>query len=227
MNEPFLDKTLIEKSRHIHRMVPKGKVVVTTNAGVLTRDLVDEILRENPFHAIYISMQGIEKEAYEATMRGRMNFEKTKENVEYLVDQRNKLQPGFKVVVTMVQTNLVDVAKAVAYWQSRGVESKYTPLENRGGNIEAFDGLNPCTKRVYKDCTRLMKHAYILFNGDMVLCCTDYYKTMVLGNVAETSLHEVWNSERAVGIRRNFLRGDLSENPLCANCYIADTKGGS
>ena len=74
---------------------------------------------------------------------------------------------------------------------------------------------------MYKDCTRLFKHAYILFNGDMVLCCTDYFKTMVLGNVAESSIYEVWNGPRAVKIRQDFLRGDFSENPLCRDCCIA------
>ena len=121
----------------------------------------------------------------------------------------------------MVKTNRIDAEKAVAHWRSRGIESQYTCLESRGGNNASFNDLNAGGKRLFKDCTRLMKHAYILFNGDMVLCCTDYYKQMVLGNVAESSIHAVWNGERAQKIRRDFLRGDLRENPLCAGCFVS------
>ena len=200
MNEPFLDKTILEKSRYLKRKIPRSKLVITSNAGVLSREIVDDLVRDNPFNTIYISMQGLQKEAYEDSMRGSLVFEKTKENVEYLIDQKKHME-GLNIVVTMIKTSLIDAESAVRYWKSLGVDSKYTPLENRGGNISNFDGLNVAEKRIFKDCSRLFKQACIMFNGDMVLCCTDYYKTMVLGNVTESSIYEVWNSKRAVDIR--------------------------
>ncbi len=222
MNEPFLDPDLLRRARVIRDRVRRAKVVVTTNAGKLTPAIVDDLVRDNPFHAVYVSMQGIDKEPYEATMGGSLRYETTDGHVNYLIAQRDKHAPGLKIVVTMIKTNVIDAEKAVRHWRSKGVESKYTMLENRGGNTHsAFERINAGGTRVFKDCTRLFKHAYILFNGDMVLCCTDYFKTMVLGNVAESSIYEVWNGPRAVKIRRDFLRGDFSENPLCRDCYIS------
>jgi MoaA/NifB/PqqE/SkfB family radical SAM enzyme len=221
MNEPFLDRNLLEKARLMKRRVPRARVLVTTNAGVLHPSVVDDLVHDNPFHAVYISMQGVEKEPYEDTMRGALAFEKTMGNVEYLIARRNAHAPKLKIVVTMVKTNKIDAEKAVAFWKARGVEAQYTCLESRGGNNSAFNELNAGDKRVFKDCTRLLKHAYILLNGDMVLCCTDYYKTMVLGNVAESSIRDVWNSPRAREIRRNFLLGNLSKVPLCARCFVS------
>lgn len=221
MNEPFLDPHIVERARFIRKHIPNAKISVTTNGSRLYPEVVEDILRDNPFNHIFISMQGIEKESYEATMRGGLKFEETKSNVEYLIRRRNELKANFKITVTMVKTNLIDTDKAVAYWKSLGIDAKYTALENRGGNIKIFSRLNPGKSLHFKHCTRLFKQAYILFNGDMVLCCTDYYKTMVLGNVAESSIYEVWNSPRAVKIRKDFIRGDFSENPLCAKCLIS------
>lgn len=221
MNEPFLDSTVVEKARYISKHVPRGKVIITSNAGKLTADIVDDIMRDNPFHEIYLSVQGIEKKAYEESMRGSLVFEESKRNAEYLIEQRNKRQPDLQITVTMIKTALIDAEAAVRHWKSLGADSKYTILENRGGNLKDFDKINLGKKRIFKDCTRLFKQAYILFNGDMVLCCTDYYKTMVLGNVAESSIYEVWNSPRAQAIRRDFLRGDLRNNPLCAKCFVS------
>lgn len=220
MNEPFLDPKILERSQYIKQIIPKSRIIITTNGGKLSPDMVDNLVKNNPFHHIFISMQGIEKEPYEETMRGSLKFEETKKNVEYLIQKRNEYCPRLKITVTMVKTKLINVDKAVKYWKSLGVNSKYTALENRGGNNSAFRKLNPGKAVHFKHCTRLFKQAYILFNGDMVLCCTDYFKKIVLGNVAENSIYEVWNSPRAVKIRQDFIRGDFSENPLCASCLI-------
>jgi radical SAM protein with 4Fe4S-binding SPASM domain len=222
MNEPFLDASLIEKARHIRRSIPRCKLVVTTNAGRLDAALVDNLLADNPFDDLYISMQGIEKEPYEESMRGRLVFENTLANVEHLIDACKRSGSKMDITITMIKTRLVDADKAVAHWQSRGIKAKYTSLENRGGNTRAFKEINPGGKKHFKHCTRLFKQAYILFNGDMVLCCTDYYKKMVLGNVGETSIRAVWNSPRAIEIRRDFIRADYRNNPLCASCFISD-----
>jgi len=55
-----------------------------------------------------------------------------------------------------------------------------------------------------------------------VLCCVDYGCTTVLGNVGETSIAEVWNSEKAKDIRRRFLSGN-TEGLLCHNCLKQPT----
>ncbi|MGC8738954.1 MAG: SPASM domain-containing protein [Candidatus Hydrogenedens sp.] len=220
MNEPFLDPKILERSRYIKKIIPKSRIIITTNGGKLSPAVVDDLIKDNPFQHIFISMQGIEKEPYEETMRGSLKFEETKRNVEYLIQKRNEHCPELKITITMVKTNLIDVDKAVNYWKKMGVNSKYTALENRGGNNSTFRKLNPGKAIPFKHCTRLFKQAYILFNGDMVLCCTDYFKKMVLGNVAESSIYDVWNSPRAIEIRQNFIRGDFSKNPLCASCLI-------
>ncbi len=221
MNEPFLDPKILDRARFIREKIPRAKISITTNGSKLTPEVVDNMFTNNPFDHIFISMQGIEKEPYESTMRGSLKFEETKSNVEYLIRKRNEKDKKLKITITMVKTNLINVDKAVAYWKSFGVEAKHTALENRGGNVKIFGKINPGKPLHFKHCTRLFKQAYILFNGDMVLCCTDYYKTMVLGNVADSSIYAVWNSPRAVKIRQNFIKGDFSENPLCAKCLIS------
>ena len=207
--------------------MPWTKVVVTTNAHYLVPEKVDEILGlENPLHAIYISFQGIEKEAYEATMRGNMKFERTMENVTYLTGQIEKR--GLKrpeVWITMVDTRMIDAPKAIEYWRSRGIRAKYTTLENRGGNILQIENLQKSPEmKYYTTCTRLMKQMYIHFNGDVVLCCVDNSRKVVFGNVREQTLSEVWNGARAVAHRRRYLDHDFDGLPLCSTCKVDEER---
>ncbi len=222
-NEPFADKELIERFEYIGRKMPWTKVVITTNAHYLVPEMTDRLLAmPNPLHAIYISFQGIEKEAYEATMRGNMKFERTMANVDYLVGRIQK--EGLKrpeVWITMIDTKLIDAPRAIAYWKQRGVRAKYTTLENRGGNIVQIEKLQKSAEMTYySTCTRLMKQAYIHFNGDVVLCCVDNSRTVVFGNVREQSLYEVWNGPKAVAHRRRYLAHDFEGLPLCGTCKV-------
>ncbi len=229
MNEPFLDPGIVEKLSYIRKKIPDARLVLTSNGSRLTPKIVDDLIAADVLHALYISFQGVEKEGYEATMRGSMVFEKTMENVLNLVDKWKAAggRDRFKIVVTMVATNKIDPEKAVAFWKGHGVESKWTPLENRGGNIAIAHDLAPQTKPMkrFATCTRLFKQAYIMFNGDMVLCCTDYTRQVVLGNITDSSIAEVWNSRKALNIRRLYSEGFMDKIPLCRTCEISDTTG--
>ena len=228
-NEPFLDPDMVAKVRTIHERIPKAKIVLTTNGSRLDDKTINALLGADALHALYISFQGVEKEGYEATMRGGLVFGETLANVENLIGKWKAAggRKRFKIVVTMVATNLIDTEKAKAHWENRGVESKWTPLENRGGNITDASALAPESGPLvrFANCTRLFKQAYILFDGDMVLCCTDYTRKVVLGNVAESSIEEVWNGPKAQAMRRLYAEGRMGEIPLCRGCTISGTTG--
>jgi MoaA/NifB/PqqE/SkfB family radical SAM enzyme len=222
-NEPFADKELLERLHYVHQKMPWCKVVVTTNAHYLVQQKVDEILSlEKPLHAVYISFQGMDKAAYEATMRGNMSFDRSLANVNYLVERIQKEQRQRpEIWITMVDTKLIDAPGALAYWKGRGVKAKYTTLENRGGNIAGIDQLQKSEEMsYYSTCTRLMKQMYIHFNGDVVLCCVDNSRKVVFGNAREQSLYDIWNGPKAVAHRRRYLEHDFEGLPLCGTCKV-------
>ncbi len=229
MNEPFLDPAIIEKLVYIKKKIPRARLVVTTNGSRLTPTTIDELIAADALHALYISFQGVEKEGYEATMRGSMVFEKTMDNILELIEKWHAAggRERFRIVATMVSTSKTDPAQAVAFWKKKGIESKWTPLENRGGNVQAASKFAPKQREMkrFANCTRLFKQGYVMFNGDMVLCCTDYTRKVVLGNVENSSIKEIWNSGKALALRRLYAEGMMDEIPLCRDCEISDSTG--
>lgn len=229
-NEPFLDPAMVDRLRLLHERIPRAKLVLATNGSCLDERVIEGLLSVKSLHALTISFQGVEKEAYEASTRGALPFDETLARVERLISRWRSAggRRRFKIVVTMVATNLIDGEKAKAFWTARGVESKCTPLENRGGHIFTARDLAPRSRpmRRFADCTRLFKQAYILWNGDMVLCCTDYTRKVVLGSVAETSIAEVWNSSKARTFRRLYAEGRADQIPLCRECEIGGASAG-
>lgn len=227
MNEPFIDTELLDRVAHIRDHAPSCRVCITTNGDPMRPKVIDRMLAEKGVHRIYVSVQGVDTAAYERTMRGP-KLERVIDNVMYLHAQlRERRLTRPKLTVTMVDTALIDVPRAIAFWQERGIEAKATRLENRGGNIDvggsaAGQAMARHPMGTFLNCTRLMRQAFVLHDGRVTLCCTDYHLTTILGDMKSQSLHEIWNGPVARALRRDFIAGELAKNPLCRDCTIAE-----
>lgn len=222
MNEPFLDPGIVDRIRYVKSQMPRCKVVVTTNGSMMRPGVIDSLLRlDPPLDALYISFQGIDPEVYRQTMRGGLELSATLENVEYLTQRMAALRIRHpRVWITMVNTGLLDEKRAMRFWRARGVRCKFTEMDNRGGNLNEENIYPAGAMQPNTTCTRLFKQAYILFNGDMVLCCADYSRRVVLGNVRTDSISAVWNGDAAIGIRRTYLAKRYHDLILCRDCRI-------
>jgi radical SAM protein with 4Fe4S-binding SPASM domain len=60
--------------------------------------------------------------------------------------------------------------------------------------------------------------------GDVFLCCQDALWETVLGNIADSTLSEIWFSDRYVEIRERLLDGDRSCTASCINCDVYGIK---
>jgi len=66
-------------------------------------------------------------------------------------------------------------------------------------------------------CHGTTNHIGIHADGTVVPCCLDKNGSINLGNVNETSIHDILASERFVSMRDGFLKGVLVEE-LCQHC---------
>ncbi|HZE88408.1 MAG TPA: radical SAM/SPASM domain-containing protein [Verrucomicrobiae bacterium] len=221
-NEPFLDPQILDRVALAAKEIPLVRVVLTTNGSRLTPEVADRLLSlDGALHSLYVSFQGIAKRGYEDTMRGHLHFERVLANVNHLLaEMRRRKVARPKIWITMVGTQIVDAPRAVAYWKKRGVRAKYTALENRGGNIEGTESMSLGAMDYYTDCARLFKQAYISFDGTMVLCCTDYGRKHVLGNVFDDGIEAVWRGTVAEDLRRRYLTGKIHTIGLCSVCRV-------
>ena len=85
--------------------------------------------------------------------------------------------------------------KLKSFWKIpkvRLMDLRHACWENRGGQIKTAK----FCYQMDKTCLRPFHALVIKSNGDVVLCCADMYGNVVMGNVAENLLEEIWNSEK-------------------------------
>lgn len=98
-----------------------------------------------------------------------------------------------------------------------GLKSLKEWQNNRGGNIDIeagsfYDGMTKCLM--------VNRKIFILFNGNVVLCCSDFNEEVVLGNIMEQGLLEIWNNPKYAEYRELHAEGKGKKLPLCEKCNV-------
>ena len=115
-----------------------------------------------------------------------------------------------------------EIDENIRYWQSRGVQSGTVATgESRGKReelrrAELQDADPNSAVRVCELCLHKM---YIGYNGDVLLCCMDWRRRVVLGNVRNQTLREVWHGEKYREYRRRQARNSVAGPRSCADCF--------
>lgn len=82
------------------------------------------------------------------------------------------------------------------------------------------DGGSQCFKG--KECSALTNHMFILPDGKVTICEQLYWTPrFIIGDVVQSSLIEVWNSEKAMALWK-IPRSNLSESSACKQCVVFD-----
>ena len=88
-------------------------------------------------------------------------------------------------------------------------------LMNRAGNIPAF--LPSVDKPVKRVCTKLFRQLAINWKGQALICCQDYHGAHSYGDVATSTLEELWRHPVMNTYRRHSYKKDRAI-PLCEKC---------
>jgi len=94
-------------------------------------------------------------------------------------------------------------------------------FENRAGMV-----LKRITERVEYPCLRPSYMLVINWQGDVLLCCVDYYAQHVYGNISERSIMDIWKEVKFDEMRRILQKpGGRQEIKICAKCDAPDGIG--
>jgi MoaA/NifB/PqqE/SkfB family radical SAM enzyme len=223
-NDPLVDTRIHDKVAYIRqrrgrKLFPKTKLV--TNAGLLTEERTYNLIRSGLEYIVF-SVHGIDSSVYENIMNGP-RYTTVIQNIERFVRVRDELRSKTPhIEVWAVRTADVDrqLKETMAFWRARGIQFKARELDNRA-HPEITDNtalVGEQDQWRYADhCTIPFWRAWILWNGDIVLCCVDWERKHVFGNVTTESIRDVWNGERYRQFRAR-MRKRQHAGHLCEHC---------
>jgi radical SAM protein with 4Fe4S-binding SPASM domain len=235
-NEPLLDKRIFDCVRYFTSLNKDKRCIVVTN-GELIDEFAQEDIGQSGLHRLIVSLNAHSEHTY-MKLNTRLHFDRVTKNVSSLL---SNVSTAEKLVLSFVITkqNEQEVCEALKYWKKRGVHTKVIGLVNRGGFLADYGSLwvwpwrytGTFPLRLWRHfmtwirnitgCYHPFYKMTILFNGDVILCCHDWNRAIVIGNIKENSLQEIWNCDRMNEIRRLILHKRYQEIESCTGCSLA------
>jgi len=200
--EPFIHPKIFEMINYARQK--DIYVSVYTNGILIKKDILPKIF-ESGLSEIIFSIDGV-GETYRK-IRG-IDYGLVEKNFLNLLGERTRRKSGLKAGINMV---LMDETKDMQgalldAWKGRVDYINFEPLMGGQGQPRR------------SSCRTLWRNLVISWDGIVTPCCIDVNEELYLGNVKSASLREIFNSPRAMKLRRLHNGGDFPK--ICRNCSM-------
>ena len=218
MNEPLIDERFCSLIGYARKALPDTNIGFSTNGTYLTESVGNGLINFC-VDEVWVNFSGNTEETFKKTMHG-LDYSLVKSNLIAFSKLVKSKKSELRICISMVETMecLPEIEESKAFWANYGVTVVPIPFNNRGGNSDE-QGIKVLSKPIGKRiCDKPTTKICILYNGDVVLCPSDWYRTCIIGNVNESSIYDIWNSDERLSIIDKILRCSYDEISLCEKC---------
>lgn len=222
--EPLINKDIPVMVKMAKDAEIAERVEIISNGSLLDKTMSDRLI-EAGLDTLRISLQGLNSKKYKDICGANINFDDFMDNIRYFYAHKNNTNLFVKIMDVCLE---------------EGEEEKFYRLFEDCSDrmyiekmLPAYDGVE-ITKNMKVEYDRYgRKHEkrnvcplpfYMLGifpNGDVEPCDT-IYKPIVLGNINNSELIDMWNGEKLREFWKLQLKGNRLQNDKCKVCCAPD-----
>ena len=231
--EPLLNQNLEFMIRAVKETQVK-KVKLVSNGKLLTEE-ISIMLTESGLDEIEISLDSVGA-AESDSIRRRSDAIETIKNTKLLVHTINKKQGNLKVAISTTQFvddyDITQLQDLIAPVEPQWLRDEFKNLPIKVAWAIQWPGGLPREKDIVfrslisespTSCSLLEETITVRSNGDVVVCCYDLIGLSDMGNVAKSSLSEIWKSQAYSEFRESFKAKHYPEP--CKSCAVVTGAG--
>ncbi len=166
-----------------------------------------------------MSFDGATKRSYEHYRKGA-KFEKVRDNFVQFARMKQERKAKMQVVMQMVrmERNANEVEEFTRFWKAVPGIDQVRIKEDETNVLQPMAGR--AQNGAARPCHYLWRGPmYVKHNGDVYPCCQAYMLDgAAIGNIADQSLKEIWNSSDMQQLRLKHATGRAGEIDMCARC---------
>lgn len=227
--EPFLHKNIVNYLKFIKEKKATEKVSITTNGSLLQRFDMKEIVQN--LDEIIFSIEHVNKTGYKKVTRNFDNFDLILDNIKKLYQAKIEVDSRLKIHIKTLDLGLSDSDKRkffdlfekfsdtinIDFAHSFTHSDKYDFSLGTNISQKTKDGFdrNSDDNMV---CSQLFMYLKTIWNGNVVACCADWKHELIIGNIFENSLLEIWNGEKLNQLRLTHIYKSKNLIGPCKNC---------
>ena len=209
------------------------KTRVLTNATLLTEEKASEILEAEPY-SVGFSFDAPTKEIYEKIRRGA-NYERTVKNIKNFLNFKQELGKKTRCTISIIKEpltegkiedfkkwcntlpfDIVAVNEAINFFGDSDLAQT--------GEIKYDFVKKDLAREKWPVCYQAWNQLHIYWDGFVPACILDYNKKFVVGNAYESTIMDIWNSNKMREFRRALVERNYEKiehnGTLCSNCSV-------
>lgn len=220
--EPLLINNLHDYVKEAKR-IGYEYVFITTNGALAVPERVRPVL-DAGLDSIKFSISAGTRESYKR-IHGKDDFVRVMENLRWVAGYRKRAGLGCRIYVTMVYTDATAGETEMLKEQVMPYADEWDPhlLTNQCGNKSDNNHLGRIEKNNIRGrvnsriCFQPFKGLAVTPEGYVSACVLDYQRYLILGNLNNSTLKEIWSSGAYRAFRQRHIDGGL-EGLICHNC---------
>ena len=221
--EPFLNKRLADMVRYAKASGRVEYVDTTTNGSLITPGRLGPVL-EAGLDKINVSVDGMTEEIYQRVTGVRFDFPRFVENVKWLFANKGSCE-----VVVKTIGDILTPAQREEFFDVFGDYADRIFVENLAPCWPEFDtekhmGVK-ITQGIYQQaigetevCPYIFYGCSVNADGQVSSCFLDWGRKLIIGDVRQDTMFEIWNSDKMNALRMLHLEGKRRSHPVCGSC---------
>lgn len=221
VGESLMNPHIADMVRLVRETESADRIIMYTNGVLLNKEL-NRRLVAGGLNQINISVEGIDDAGYEAYAGVKVNFARFVENIRDLYEHRGQLKIYVKIHSAAVKTE----AAQKKFYDIFGGICDYISIEGlthiwgdfRSNLEEMSDRYEHTDVRKRQVCAICFKTLNINADGSCSPCSVDWQHKVIIGNIRNESLNEIWHGEKLRSLQERFCTGTIGADEACADC---------
>ncbi|WP_417549947.1 radical SAM/SPASM domain-containing protein [Methylophaga sp.] len=225
IGEPLLNKQLSEMIALAKNSGRVEHIDLATNGALFTEELLTKMLTAG-LDRLNISLEGINAEQYLKHAKVKIDFAEFVRKIKWLYVNKGDCEVTIKVPGNYLtpdqQSEFYDtfgehcdrifVEGIAPIWPGFDVE------ERSGFEVKMDQGQYQQDLEEKSVCSYLFYAMAVNSDGTISACCPDWDQKLVIGDLKQQTIKQVWNSEKMQELRLLHLEGQRKMNPVCRDC---------
>lgn len=220
INEPML-RTDLEDCIKYAKNAGIINIYMATNGSLLSESRRKKLIHSG-ITKIFVSIDAITPETYAKQRLDGKYYEKIVQNVVNLVEERNALGLEFPKVRVSFLKNALNQGEEKAFedfWQDK---VDVIAFQKMNEVPDRDTGLMVETESEQQGCQFPFKQLVVANDGSILPCCKLYGRKLSLGNIADTTLKQAWDSPKMKNLREIHKSGEWRNHEICRACIQND-----
>lgn len=218
-NEPFLDANFLDKLEIIRERFKKIEIEISSNVSVI-KEVDLKRLAKLDITELRLSVFGYTENTYRKMMPG-LNHDITFEKLKII----SKYMKNTKTIVSVVMIDNDEIPE-IEFKQMKDLCKKLHFNFERWGFLDRSNNVKYKSNNVFNKnvCTceqnRPIERMHILSDGRVIFCCQDWSHSLVVGNIKNNTIDEIWNSDIYNDVREALYDKSKTSPMICQKCKL-------